>query len=152
MPREVLTDPYCNHDTLFMGKHSTDLEIRSRIDSFLSELSGLVKKAALESVHEALGGGPPARRGPGRPKGSGRTRSVSRSRSGRRVRRSADDLAKIGARVLAHVRSNQGHRLEEIGRGLRTDTGVLKKPIAVLLAAKKLKTKGQKRGTKYFTR
>jgi hypothetical protein len=42
--------------------------------------------------------------------------------------------------------------LEEIGRGLRTDTGVLKKPIAVLLAAKKLKTKGQKRGTKYFTR
>lgn len=137
-----------------MAKHNTDLEIRSRIDSFLSELSGLVKKAALESVSEALGGGPPARRGPGRPKGSARARSRSgpRARSGGRIRRSADDLAKIGARVLAHVRSNQGQRLEEIGRGLRTDTGVLKKPIAVLLAAKRLKTKGQKRGTKYFTR
>jgi hypothetical protein len=131
-----------------MARHDTDREIRTRIDSFLSELSALVKRAALESVNEALGGGAPARRGPGRPKGSG----GARPRSGGRIRRTADDLAKIGARVLAQVRSNQGQRLEEIGRALRTDTGVLKKPIAVLLAAKKLETKGQKRGTKYFPR
>ncbi len=42
--------------------------------------------------------------------------------------------------------------MEEIGRAMKTDTGVLKRPIALLLAAKKLKTKGQKRGTQYFTR
>jgi hypothetical protein len=61
-------------------------------------------------------------------------------------------LAAIASRVMAQVRSKQGQRLEEIGRALRTDTGVLKEPVAQLLAAKKLKTKGRKRGTKYFTR
>ena len=146
-----------------MPNNSTDQAIRTRIDSFLTELSGLVRKSALEAVQEALGGGAPRRRGPGRPKGSrrrgpgrppkaGRRRAGRPARGGKRVRRSPEDLAKIGARVLAQVRSKQGQRLEEIGRALRTDTSVLKKPIADLLKAKKLKTKGQKRGTKYFSR
>lgn len=54
--------------------------------------------------------------------------------------------------MLAQVKSKPGQRLEEIGRALRTDTGVLKRPIANLLSAKKLSTKGRKRGTKYFAR
>lgn len=132
-----MTDGYRDHHTLFMASHTTDTAIRSRIDAFLSEVSGLVRKAALESVQEALGKKP---------------RASGRPRSGGRTRRSADDLAKIGARVLARVRSKQGQRLEEIGRALGRDTGELKKPIAVLLAARKLKTKGRKRGTKYFAR
>jgi hypothetical protein len=53
---------------------------------------------------------------------------------------------------MGQVRAKQGQRLEEIGRALRTDTSVLKEPVAQLLAAKKLKTKGRKRGTMYFTR
>jgi len=139
-----------------------DPEIRSRIDAFLSELSGLVRASAMEAVHEALGDGAPRRRGPGRPRGSGRRgpgrpRKAGRrpgrpARAGKRIRRSAEDLAKIGARVLAQVRSKQGQRLEEIGRALRTDTGVLKKPVADLLKAKKLRTKGRKRGTRYFVK
>jgi hypothetical protein len=74
------------------------------------------------------------------------------AKRGKRVRRSAEDLAKIGARVLAQVRSKAGQRLEEIGRALKTDTAVLKKPVADLLKAKKLRTTGAKRGTKYFVR
>jgi hypothetical protein len=35
---------------------------------------------------------------------------------------------------------------------MKTDTAVLKRPMAKLLAAKKLKTTGAKRGTKYFVR
>jgi hypothetical protein len=145
-----------------MANNSTDAAIRSRIDSFLTELGALVKRSALEAVQEALGGGAPRRRGPGRPKGSGRRgpgrpRKAGRrpgrpARAGKRIRRSAEDLAKIGARVLAQVRSKQGQRLEEIGRALKTDTAILKKPVADLLEAKKLKTKGAKRGTKYFVR
>jgi hypothetical protein len=50
------------------------------------------------------------------------------------------------------LRSKAGQRLEEIGRALKTDTGVLKKPIADLLKEKKLRTTGAKRGTRYFTR
>src|SRR5882672_12102780 len=146
-----------------MPNKTPDHHIRARIDSFLSELAGLVRKSALKAVQAALGEGAPRRRGPGRPKGSGRRgpgrpRKAGRRRAGRparggkRVRRSTEDLAAIGARVLAQVRSKQGQRLEEIGRALRTDTGVLKRPVAILLAAKKLRTKGQRRGTMYFAR
>jgi hypothetical protein len=140
--------------------NTLDQDIQSRIESFLAELSGLVKRSALEAVHEALGGAlAPARRGSGRSRGAPKTKrgpgrlrkSASKvARAGKRIRRSAEDLEVIAARVFAHVKSNAGHRLEEIGKALKLDTGVLKRPVAKLLEAKKLRTEGQKRGTKYF--
>lgn len=144
-----------------MANTGTDSAIRTRIDSFLSELSGLVRKAAMESVEELLSGGatPRRRRGPGRPKGSGRrgpgrppnaARPGRPARASKRIRRSAADLEKIAVRVLAYVRSNAGQRLEQIGKALEVETAVLKRPVANLLAAKKLRTTGQKRGTMYF--
>jgi hypothetical protein len=141
-----------------MANNTLNNEIQSRIAAFLGELSQLVKRQALEAVHEALGEAAAPRRGPGRPR-SVRLRASNRPRAiakrgvrGKRIRRSSEDLAKIGARVLAQVRSKAGQRLEEIGRALKTDTAVLKKPVADLLKAKKLKTTGAKRGTKYFVR
>jgi hypothetical protein len=137
-----------------MANSHLDSEIQSRIQSFLDELSALVKRQALEAVHEALGGtSSPARRGPGRPrKVSMRPGRKPRmiAKRGKRVRRSSADLAKLQATVLAAVKSKQGQRLEEIGRALKTDTAVLKRPVAILLASKKLKTTGARRGTKYF--
>ena len=142
-----------------MPTPTLDQEIQSRIQFFLAELSDLVKMAALGSVHAALGGepGPRMRRGPGRPRGSGkrgpgRPRKAAAARMGKRIRRSAEDLEAIAARVLAHVKANAGHRLEQIGAALKTDTAILKRPIANLLAVKHLRTEGQKRGTKYFAR
>jgi hypothetical protein len=137
---------------------SSNAAIRTRIDSFLAELSELVRLAALGSVHAVLSGepAPGQRRGPGRPRGSGRPRKVAArvrrvvSPAGKRLRRSAGDLEQIAARVLAHVKANPGQRLEQIGRALKVDTAILKRPIQNLLAARKLRTKGQKRGTMYF--
>ena len=77
---------------------------------------------------------------------------AKRAVKGKRVRRSPEDLAKLQATILAAVRSKQGQRLEEIGRAMKADTGVLKRPVAMLVAAKKLKVKGQKRGTRYFSK
>ena len=129
-----------------MASPTLDRDIQSRIQSFLAELSGLVRRAALEAVQLALaGGGAPRRRGPRRPAKVGRP-----ARSSRRVRRSTEDLDAIAARVLAHVKAHPGHRLEEIGAGLKTDTAVLKRPVAKLLVAKRIRTEGRKRGTKYF--
>lgn len=144
-----------------MATHTTDQQIRVRIDSFLTELSGLVRKAALDAVQEALAGGATTRRhrGPGRPRGAakrrrGRPRKATvRAKSvkrGKRIRRSTADLDKIAARVLTQVKSKAGQRLEEIGKALKTDTSILKRPVSMLLTAKKLRTEGQKRGTKYF--
>jgi len=142
-----------------LANPSLDSEIQSRISAFLDELSQLVKRQALEAVHEALGGAVgPARRGPGRPRrvsmrpGGAPRAMAKRGVRGRRARRSPEDLAKLQASVLAAVKAKQGQRLEEIGKALKTDTAVLKRPVAMLLAAKKLKTTGARRGTKYFVR
>jgi hypothetical protein len=133
-----------------MANHHLDSEIHSRITSFLDELSAMVKRQALEAVHEVLGGG--VRRGPGRPRKVSMRPGRKPRAMGKRVRRSPEDLAKLQATVLAALRAKQGQRLEEIGRALKTDTAVLKRPVAMLVEAKKLKTQGKKRGTKYFVR
>ena len=141
----------------------TPQSIRTLVDQFVSDLSAVVHQQALDTVRAALGGGAASkRRGPGRPGGSGKRgpgrppKSASRRGPGRppkaagRIRLSAADLEATSAKVLAYVRANAGQRLEEIGRGLRTATAGLKRPIQVLVADGKLRTEGQKRGTKYF--
>jgi hypothetical protein len=47
---------------------------------------------------------------------------------------------------MSQIRSKKGQRLEEIGKALKTDTAVLKRPIAMLLAAKKVRTEGRSAG------
>jgi predicted ArsR family transcriptional regulator len=72
------------------------------------------------------------------------------AKPGKRARRSAEDVEQVAGQVLAYVQGNPGQRLEEIGRGLKVDTTGLKRPIQDLLATGRLRTEGQKRGTKYF--
>jgi hypothetical protein len=75
-----------------MANNPTDTAIRSRIDSFLTELGALVRKSALEAVREALGGGGVVRAAPhaeasasaARPKTWPRSARVSSLRSVRR--------------------------------------------------------------------
>ena len=138
-----------------MANNPLDRQIRARIDSFLAEMSGLVKLSALDAVRTALGQGAPPRRGPDRPRkvsfqvGKRPGRIASRGLSGKRTSAQVDATA---ARLLTEIRSKPGRRLEEIGAALKTPTSNLKLPIAKLMAARKLKTKGQKRGTKYFVK
>jgi hypothetical protein len=139
-----------------MTHKNTDQEIRSRIDIFLTELSALVKQTALESVHTALGDSTTIRRrGPGRPRKIAmrvKRRHGRIATRGLRGKRTSAQVDAVASRVLTQVRAKQGLRLEEIGRALKTPTKILKLPVAKLMAAKKLKKKGQKRGTKYFVR
>ena len=144
-----------------------DSEIRALIDSFTAKFRELLGLAALGSVQTALAAGvgtpvAPARRGPGRPKGSGRAKGdapakrgpgrppAAKSPTGRRIRRSAEDVEEVAEQIHGYVLAHPGSRLEEIGRGLGTDTAGLKRPIQGLLSTGRLRTEGQKRGTKYF--
>jgi hypothetical protein len=132
-----------------MPTPTIDTAIRSQIDQFLVSISSLVRQAAVEAVREALGAtdgnvSGSARRGPGRP------RKVHAGKPGRRAKRSSADVQAVGAKVLSYIKGNPGSRLEEIGRGLKVDTAGLKLPVQGLLAAKSVRTEGQKRGTKYF--
>jgi hypothetical protein len=133
-----------------MTRSTLDAEIRSKIDTFLDELSGLVKQAALDSVHAALGGeGTPARRSPGRPRMKVKLGRPAKSAM-KGGKRSTEEVGAMGEKIAAFVRSNPGSRLEAIAAGLGTDSKDLKLPVIRLLGSKTLTKKGQKRGTMYF--
>lgn len=140
-----------------MPQSKIDSDLRARVDAFVADLSELIREAALDAVHEALGSMPaarPARRGPGRPpaKRKGRKKAAKRkaAKRGKRVRRSSAELDRLKSSFLSYVRSNPGERLEQIGVGMGIDTKELKRPVQLLLEEGKLRTEGQRRGTKYF--
>ena len=157
-----------------MSTTQLDRQIQDRIQAFLTELSGLVRQSALEAVQAALGGGvaAPARRGPGRPrknaaagpiaaaapasaaggKSSASAPAGKPARRAKRAKRSSADVDATAAALLAYVAAHEGQSIEQIGKGMGVATKELKLPVIKLMEAKKLKTKGKKRGTKYSAR
>lgn len=136
-----------------------DSVLRERIDAFAADLSNLIKSAALEAVRSALGGElAPAKRGPGRPKASAPSAApavaaaAKPARRGKRAKRTPEDVAAMGEAVVAHVAKNPGQSVEQIGKAMGVTTKELALPILRMIDSKKLKTKGQRRGTKYFTK
>jgi hypothetical protein len=141
-----------------MKTSSLDQQIRSRIDSFLNEMSQLVRLSALEAVHAALGGdgavAAPKKRGPGRPRKNAAAATTSApapaAKSGKRERRSAESVQATADAFLTYVKANEGQRLEQISAGMGVASKELKLPVIKLLEAKAVRTEGQKRGTMYF--
>lgn len=136
--------------------NDTRARIVARIDSFIADLTTMTRAAALEAVQSALGeSAAPARRGPGRPRGSGKkaaskaTKPPRLARRAKGARRSTANVEATTAKFVAFVKANDGKRLEEISKGLGIRSHDLKLPAQKLLAAKAVKTTGQKRGTKY---
>ena len=136
-----------------MASSEIDKEIRARIDAFLGEISELVREAALEAVQDALstqpGAAPAARRAPAQRRTAAKARRTAK-RSGKRIRRSPADLEKLGTRILSHIKSHPGCRMEEISAALGESTYELRRPLEMLKASKAFKTTGQKRATQYY--
>ncbi len=137
-----------------MPTSTTDAALRARIESFTADLANIVRAAALEAVTSALGApSAPAKRGPGRPaKATSAAPSAKPARKGKRAKRTPEDVAKMGEAVVAYVAKNPGVSVEQIGKALSVKTKDLALPIIRMVEAKKLKTTGQKRGTRYFVR
>jgi len=132
-------------------------QIEARVQAFVQELSSLVKSAALDAVSGALGGaataGAKGRRG--RPPGSKNKKSAaapSAARRGKRGKRTSAQVDQMAARVFDHVKKNPGIGVEKISKAFRLKSKELTLPIGKLLESKKLRTTGQRRGTKYFAR
>lgn len=151
-PIDVLKQIHVSGSIPRMKQFTLDHEIRARIDSFAAEVSSLVKIAALEAVHDALGASLRAsrgtRRGPGRPKAA----PAAPKAAGKRAKRTSEDVLETASSMLTYIKSHPGQRLEQIGAGIGKLTKDLKLPIQKLFEQKAISTKGVKRGTKYFAR
>ena len=125
-------------------------DIQSLVQNFTDQIAALTRRAALEEVHAKLmleiGDIAPARRGPGRPRG---TRTGKRGRPGKFT---PEQIESMGSTIVGHLKKNPGARSEQLGAAMRMDAKTLRIPLAALIKAKKIKVKGQKRGTQYFAR
>ncbi len=148
-------------------------DLRSRVDTFVNELSALIRRQALEAVEEVLKKGEtshaaPARR-PGRPPKAAAAPAAEEKKSAARgvvktakvvaapkrragEKRTPAQLGQITEQVYNYIKGNGGQGVEQIAKALATSTKELTLPIRKLLAEKKIGSKGQKRATRYFPR
>ena len=116
-------------------------QIKNRISEFVTELDQLVRKSTLEALHGILANGSaPVRRG--------RPGKLVRGPVRARGRRPAD-LGDATAKILEHVRANDGQGISAISDATGIDLNTAKKAAIRLLAEGALKKSGQKRGTVY---
>jgi hypothetical protein len=125
-----------------------DEEVREAVEAFVEQLTGLIQRAALESVQSALNGGHSSSR-------RGATRAVAQStlaseRYESSAKRSPAELAALIKKLHSHISKHPGQRIEKIGEGLGVPTKALVLPVKRLISERKVTTKGQKRATTYF--
>lgn len=76
---------------------------------------------------------------------------IPAARAGRgRVRRSSTDVEGIGSSLASYVLKNPGQRGEQIAEALGTDTKTMRLPMQKLIADEKVRTKGERRGMRYY--
>lgn len=123
-------------------------EVRAAVESFVEQLTGLIQRAALESVQTALNaGGSSARRGSKRSPSRAAPAAVGYETSSKR---SPAELAALIKKLHSHISKHPGQRIEKIGEGLGVPTKALVLPVKRLISERKVTTKGQKRATVYF--
>jgi len=129
-----------------MANSDIDDRIRGMVESFAGELAALIRESAFETVRAALGdggggGGRGRRGGLGLAGRSGRTKGAKRP---------PGEIAKLVGKLRDYVKAHPGQRIEQIAKGMNVSTRELNLPAKKLLAQKALKTRGEKRATKYF--
>lgn len=134
-------------------------ELQKRIEAFVTDLEGLVRRAALQAVAQALGGSVPTRateqvarrRRP--KKGAVKTSKPTKAAAPKkRVRRTAADLERAAAAILDHVSKHPGQGAEEIKAALHLATAAWALPIKKLVDEGRIVARGAKRSTTYVAR
>jgi len=129
-------------------------ELRKRIEAFVVDLEGLVRRAALQAVADALGGGAAMRAEPQakRRKAKGASKPAKAAGPKKRIRRTNADLERTADAIFDHVAKHPGQRAEEIKAALRIDTAAWALPVKKLVDEGRIVTRGNKRSTTYLAK
>lgn len=132
-------------------------EINQRIESFVNEVTALARRAAIESLSEALDH-PASGRRRGRPPKNGASAAMPQVSNGRRGRRrgkggkrSQAEITREVERLHSYIQENPGQRMEQIAQGLSSTTKDLRLPVNKLVSDALIRTEGEKRATRYFS-
>jgi hypothetical protein len=126
--------------------------IQERVEAFVQELSVLVRQSVLDSVNDALGGessGAARGRGGRRPARPARAAGAGRARR-KGQKRSPVELERLVGSVRNYVQKNPGQGVEKMARDLGANSRELVLPIKKLIKEGTVRTRGEKRATKYF--
>jgi len=142
-----------------MAKTNND-SIQDLVTEFTAQLTAIVRRSALQQVLASLEGhlgvGAPTGARRGRPKGSKNApKAEGAAPAGARLpkssgRRTNASMEQSSAALLDYVTKNPGQRGEQIAKALHTDVGTMRLPMKKLIADKKVRTQGQRRGMTYF--
>jgi hypothetical protein len=144
---------------------SLHAKIQALADTFAQGVLAAVRSASLDEIlGGATSGAPaPARRGPGRPRKApaasttteapSAPKAAKKGKGGRSMRRSPEDINKVIALVVDHLKKNtKGLRSEQLQKALKLDKKEITLPLEQALGEKKITKKGQKRSTTYFAK
>jgi hypothetical protein len=112
-------------------------KLRDCVDTFVADLDLLMRRAALEALEETFGNNGPLVTGRGARPGA---------------KRSPAQLEELQDQLLETITVNPGLRIEALSEVMEVPSRDLTLPIKKLLAARKIKKKGQKRATAYYAR
>jgi hypothetical protein len=116
-------------------------ELNRVVHGFVSQITELARRAAIDTLESALGN----RAGATLRLGNGRT-----ARGLRAGKRTSDEIERMAESFHSYVAKHPGMRIEQINKELGTTTKDLALPIRKLVADGTVKTKGEKRSTTYF--
>lgn len=133
-----------------------EIRIQKLVDTFAADLTTLLRQAAADAVSEALGTTSGTKSLAKGRRGASRAAKKARAARGRArrsatgfYRRTPEELAELEGRLYREVKKKGGRRIEEIATTMGEDTRTLTLPMKKLIGAKKIKTTGQKRATRY---
>jgi len=113
-------------------------ELQALVDRFVEDLRELATRIAIEQIETAFG------------PGAVKPQKPVAHRAQKRGRRGAQELGELRERLLQVIADNPGRRTEELNAALGTTTSQIGSLLRSLVAEKRVRTEGARRGMRYF--
>jgi hypothetical protein len=129
--------------------------IKDLVEKFEAELGAMLREHALESVMgllDTVAGDAAPKKAKARAKSVTNGHNPPNRKAKKSGKRTPEALEALTKDLLAAIKAAPGSSIEAIGKLMGVPTKELSLPVAKLWEAKAIKTKGQKRATKYFAK